>query len=87
MQSICSGHTDVVPFIALVGNVQYVNRYIDIHYYEQLRSWVRKNRQWWNIRETNSLQPSFYTVMGEPVVNIRWGSHSIIVKLEELENM
>ena len=87
MQEICSGKTDIIPYIALVENIEAVNRYIDQHYYEQMRSWVRKNRQWWNIREPNSLQPFFQTVMGEPVVNIKWGSHHVTVKLEELESM
>jgi len=87
MQAICSGKTDIMPFIALVENMEAINRYIDQHYHQQMRSWVRINKQWWNIREPNSLQPSFHILMGEPVIKIKWGSHDVMVKLEELESM
>ena len=84
--NICNGNTNKIAYIARVGNLDYVNRYIDRHYYEKMRSWVRKNREW-KIREPNSLQPFFLTVMGEPMVNIKWGSHSVMVKVEDLERM
>jgi hypothetical protein len=87
MRDICSGKTDIAPYISLVGNIESVNRYIDQHYYEQMRTWIRKHRDWWLIREPNSLQPSFLTVMGVPTVKIQWGSHHVLVKLHELESV
>ena len=87
MSEICSGKTEILPFLALAKDLQTINHYLDLQCREQIRSWVRKHRQGWNIREPNSLQPSFYIVMGEPAVNIKWGSHSVTVKLEELERL
>lgn len=87
LEQICSGRTDIIPYLAAVQDIQAVNRFIDQHYYNQMRSWVRRNREKWNIREANSLQPFFETEMGVPMVKIKWGSHHVMVKLEELENL
>lgn len=87
MTDICRGKTDIMPFVAIAKDLETINHYLDLQCREQIRSWVRKHRQGWNIREPNSLEPSFQTVMGEPVITIKWGSHTVSVKLEELESM
>ncbi len=85
--AMCYGNTDKAPYISLPFNLQYINNYLDHHYYEKIRKWVTKNRENWMIREHNSLQVSFHTFMGEPMVQIKWGSHSVMVRMEEIETL
>ncbi len=84
---MCCGLTDKVPYIAIVGSLEWVNRYIDLNYYEKLCSYVRKNRQDWDIKQPNSLRPFFETVMSEPMVKINWGRQWVIASLEEPESL
>ena len=84
---MCYGKSDKIPYIALVANLQYVNKFLFRHYYDKYRSWVKKNKPEWNIREHNAVEPHFITVMGEPMVKIMYGKQFVVVSLEELESL
>ena len=85
--NMTTGNSDKTPYITLVGNSMYLNNYLRRHYYEQYRSWIRKHRPDWIIREHNAVEPHYMTIYGEPAMKITWGIHSAILLLEELEKM
>ena len=85
--NMCNGNADKQPYLAVVGNMQYINNYIDRHYRKKIRSWVRRYKTDWNIREHNAVDPHFETVMGEPMVRISYGKQFVMISLEELEKL
>lgn len=84
---LCNGNTDKVPYISLTYNQRYLDTFLLRHYYHQYRSWIKKHRPDWIIREHNAVDPYFETVMGEPVARITYGKQFVIIPLAELERM
>ena len=85
--NLCNGTTDKVPYISLTFNLPYINTFIFRHYRDRYRSWVRNNKQDWNIREHNAVDAHFETVMGEPMLKVTYGKQYVMIALEELEKM